>query len=144
MLNCPFCTSSSTCELTQKTALGDRTFRCSACKHRFNERTGTAFNHRQFPTDIVLLVVLWRLRYKLSLRDVAEMFLVRGFDFIHEAVREWETRFALLLTERAEQARAQAATLVARLAETTGDSPLRAPFLGAATDYSSGPAAPTG
>jgi transposase-like protein len=32
-------------------------------------------------TDIVLLAVLWRLRYKLSLRDVAEMFLERDFAF---------------------------------------------------------------
>jgi transposase-like protein len=39
----------------------------------------------EFPTDIVL-AVLWRLRYKLSLRDVAEMFLERGFAFTHEAV----------------------------------------------------------
>ena len=34
----------------------------------------------EFPTDIVLLVVLWRVRYKLSLRDLAEM-------FPHEALR---------------------------------------------------------
>jgi transposase-like protein len=85
--------------LTRKTALGYRTFRCSACHQRFNERTGTPFNHLQFPTDIVLLVVLWRLRYKLSLRDLAEMFLVRGFAFTHEAVRDWEARFAPLITE---------------------------------------------
>ena len=52
------------------------------------------------PTDIALLVVLWRLRYKLSLRDLAEMFLTRGFSFTHEAVREWEVRFAPLLTAR--------------------------------------------
>jgi len=54
----------------------------------------------QFPTDIVLLVVLWRLRYKLSLRDLAEVFLVRGFEFTHEAVRDWEARFAPLITEQ--------------------------------------------
>ncbi len=42
----------------------------------------------------MLLVVLWRLRYKLSLRDLAELFLPRGFVFTHEAVREWEARFA--------------------------------------------------
>jgi len=63
-------------------------------------RTGTPFNHLQFPTDIVLLVVLWRLRYKLSLRDLAEMFLVRGFAFTHEAVRDWEAHFAPLITEQ--------------------------------------------
>ena len=60
-------------------------------------RTGRPFNQLQYPTDLVLLVVLWRLRYKLSLRDLAEMFLERGFEFTHEAVREWETRFAPLV-----------------------------------------------
>jgi len=54
----------------------------------------------EYPTDIVLLVVLWRVRYKLSLRDLAEMFLQRGFTFTHEAVREWETRFAPLLADK--------------------------------------------
>jgi len=56
--------------------------------------------HLQAPTDIALLIVLWRLRYKLSLRDLAEMFLTRGFSFTHETIREWEARFAPLLTER--------------------------------------------
>jgi len=75
-------------------------FRCRPCRRTFNERTGTPFNHLQVPTDSALLVVLWRLRYKLSLRDLAEMFLTRGFSFTHETVREWEERFAPLLTER--------------------------------------------
>jgi transposase-like protein len=48
----------------------------------------------------VFLVVVWRLRYKLSLRDLAEMGLIRGFTFTHEAVRNWEARFAPLLAER--------------------------------------------
>jgi transposase-like protein len=48
----------------------------------------------------VLLVVIWRLRYKLSLRDLAEMFLERGVAFTHEAVREWEERFAPLVAAR--------------------------------------------
>src|SRR5437762_5597117 len=98
-MNCPFCASNKTNSSTQKTALGYRTFRCSACQRRFNERSGTPFNYLVFPTDIVLLVVLWRLRYKLSLRDLAEMFLVRGFEFTHEAVREWEARFAPLISQ---------------------------------------------
>ncbi|GHO90149.1 hypothetical protein KSF_001970 [Reticulibacter mediterranei] len=99
-MNCSHCTSAATKEQAQKTTLGYRIFRCSACKHLFNKRTGTPFNFLEYPTDVVLLVVLWRLRYKLSLRDLAEMFLDRGWEFTHEAVREWETRFAPLLTER--------------------------------------------
>ena len=44
-------------------------------------------------------MVLWRLRYKLSLRDLAEMFLQRGIVFTHEAVREWETKVAPLISD---------------------------------------------
>ncbi len=58
--------------------------------------TSTPFNFLEYTTDIVLLVVLWRLRYKLSLRDLAEVFLGRDFEFTHETVRDWETRFAPL------------------------------------------------
>lgn len=47
----------------------------------------------------MLLVVRWRLRYKLSLRDLPEMFLERGLSFTHETVRDWEARFAPLITE---------------------------------------------
>src|SRR5450756_2096369 len=99
-MRCPHCATTATTELTLRTALGYRIFRCSACRRRFNERTGTLYNYLEFPTDIVLLVVLWRLRYKLSLRDLAEMFLARGFEFTHEIVRDWEARFAPLLTEQ--------------------------------------------
>ncbi len=97
---CPCCTTTATTELSKRTTLGYRTFRCRVCQRIFNERTGTPFNYLEYPTDIVLLVVLWRLRYKLSLRDLAEMFLERGFAFTHEAVREWEARFAPLLTDK--------------------------------------------
>ena len=95
---CPYCAAATTTELPRTTTLGYRMFRCRACRRTCNERTGTPFNHLQVPTDIVQLVVLWRLRYKLSLRNVAEMFLTRGFTFTHETVRAWEERFAPLLT----------------------------------------------
>jgi putative transposase len=39
------------------------------------------------------------LHYKLSLRDQAEMFLERGVVFTYEAVREWETQLAPVLSE---------------------------------------------
>ena len=91
---CPHCASPATVRQPKITALGYQTFRCAACRRRFNERTGSPFNFLEYPTDIVLLVVLWRLRYKLSLRNLAEMFLERGFEFTHEAVREREARFA--------------------------------------------------
>jgi putative transposase len=97
---CPHCQSTTTAQRSKTTQLGYRTFCCHACKRTFNERTGTPFNYLEYPSDIVLLVVLWRLRYKLSLRDLAEVFLERGFAFTHEAVREWEARFAPLLADQ--------------------------------------------
>ena len=68
-MNCPHCQSSSTTERQGRTVHG---FRRRDCERRFNERTGTALNRVQVPTDIVFLVVFWRLRYKLSQRDLAE------------------------------------------------------------------------
>src|SRR6476659_4448097 len=99
-MKCPHCTSSSTTQLSRRTSLGYKVFQCRACTRIFNERTGTPYYHLRFPTDIVLLVVLWRLRYKLSLRDPAEMFLERGFEFTHETVRDWEACFAPLITQQ--------------------------------------------
>jgi transposase-like protein len=45
-------------------------------------------------------VVAWRLRYKLSLRDLAEMLVGRGCGFTPETVRLGEAAFAPLLTDR--------------------------------------------
>jgi len=85
---CPRCAATQTSEQARRTALGKRTFRCAACRRRFNERTGTPFNRRRAPAAVVLLVVLWRLRYKRSLRDLAELFLARGFVSCATACRQ--------------------------------------------------------
>ncbi len=96
---CPHCHSPETMKRRGTTSLGYTRFLCHACGRRFNERTGTLFNDLQYPTDVVLNAVLWRLRYKLSLRDVAELLLLRGFAVTHETVRQWEARFAPLLAD---------------------------------------------
>jgi putative transposase len=72
-MSCPHCLSTSTSKRKHRTSLGYRTFCCRDCDRRFNERSGTPFNDLQFPTDIVLLAVLWRLRYKLGFRDIAPL-----------------------------------------------------------------------
>ncbi|MBW8036766.1 MAG: IS6 family transposase, partial [Planctomycetes bacterium] len=98
---CPHCLSTSSSKRNLRTSLGYRTFYCRDCDRRFNERSGTPFNDLQFSTDIVLLAVLWRLRYKLGFRDVAELLLQlqRGFEVSYETIRVWEFRFAPLVTE---------------------------------------------
>jgi putative transposase len=88
-MECPYCQSATTNERPETTTQGYRRFRCRACARGFNERTGSILNRVQYPPDVVCLVVLWRIRYKLSLRDLSEMFLDRGVIFTHEAVREW-------------------------------------------------------
>ena len=102
---CPRCQSKSTVIRKARTSLGYRIYYCLNCKRRFNERTGTAFNDLQFPTDIVLKAVLWRLRYKLGFRDVAELLWQRGFEVCYETIRAWEYRFAPLVSERLRQRR---------------------------------------
>ena len=78
---------------------GYRRFRCLDCTKQFNERSSGLLNPTQYPSDVIALVVLWRLRYKLSLRDLAEMFLIRGFVFTYEAVRDWEAKLTPALAE---------------------------------------------
>ena len=97
-MTCPRCESRQTSRRARRTSLGYRTFACRSCHRIFNERTGSAFNDLQYPTDIVLVAVLWRLRYKLGFREVAEWLLERGYEVTHETVRDWEARFAPLLS----------------------------------------------
>ncbi|WP_451978476.1 hypothetical protein [Azospirillum endophyticum] len=56
-------------------------------------------NRLQLPSGVVFLIVLWHLRFKLSLRDLAEILLLRGLVFSHEAVREWEVKLTPLLAD---------------------------------------------
>src|SRR4051794_37072329 len=91
-MRCLECGSQAVTKRSERTAQGYRRFRCRACGKPFNERSDTLLNRAQYPSDVIALVVLWRLRYKLSLRDLPEMFAVRGIVFSHEAVREWETK----------------------------------------------------
>jgi putative transposase len=98
-MRCPYCQSTSMTERPDQTELGYRRFRCRECQRGFNERTGTPFNRLQYPMDVIWLVVLWRLRYKVSRRDLAEMFLQRGLIVTHEAVRGWEGKLAPLLRD---------------------------------------------
>src|ERR671927_1457231 len=98
-MRCLACGSDAVTERPERTAQGYRRFRCRACGKQFNERSGTLLNRTQYPSDVIALVVLWRLRYKLSLRDLPEMFAIRGIVFSHEAVRDWEAKLTPTLAE---------------------------------------------
>jgi transposase-like protein len=93
-MDCVACGSPAVTERPDRTARGYRRFRCRECGKQYNERSGSLLNQTQYPSDVIALVVLWRLRYRLALRDLAEMFLQRRIVFSHEAVREWEAKLA--------------------------------------------------
>lgn len=97
-MNCPYCDSVNFRLRKKQPRMGYRTFYCRDCGHYYNERTGQPFNFCHYPTDVIFTVVFFRLRYKLSLRDLSEIFLLRGIEFTHETVREWEANFAPILT----------------------------------------------
>jgi putative transposase len=97
-MECVDCGSAAISERRDRTAQGYRRFRCRDCGRQFNERSGGLLNRTQYPSDVIALVVLWRLRYRLTLRDLSEMFLQRGLIFSHEAVREWEAKLTPILT----------------------------------------------
>ena len=91
-MRCIECDAKGVSERRDRTAQGYRRFRCRVCGKQFNERSGGILNRAQYPSDVIALVVFWRLRYKLSLRDLPEMFLIRGIEFSYEAVRDWEAK----------------------------------------------------
>ena len=97
-MRCPQCRSTFVRERPERTAQSYRRYRCH-CGKQFNERGAGLLNRTQYPSDVIALVVLWRLRYKLSLRDLAEMFLIRVFVFSYEAVGDWEAKLTRALAE---------------------------------------------
>ena len=117
-MDCPHCSSAQTDLRLKTTRHGYRIFFCRSCQRQFNERTLSPFNRLQYPTDVVFSVVLWRLRDKLSFRDLAEIFLQRGITFTHETVRQWEANFAALLTDDLKKARKGTANTRWRVGET--------------------------
>jgi transposase-like protein len=81
------CGSEAVTERPERTAQGYRRFRCRTCGKQFNERSGTLLNRTQYPVRRHRPRGALALRYKLSLRDLPEMFAVRGIVFSYEAVR---------------------------------------------------------
>ena len=98
-MECIGCGSAAVTERPERTARGYRRFRCRDCGKGFNERSGGLLNRAHYPSDVIALVVLWRLRYRLTLQDLSEMFLQRGIVFSYEAVRDWEAKLAPVLAD---------------------------------------------
>ena len=76
-----------------------RRFRCRDCGKQFNERSDGVLNRASLPSDIIAFVVFCRLRYRLTLRDLSEIMLLRGFTVSHECVRQWEAKLLPVMGE---------------------------------------------
>ena len=92
VMNCVGCGCAAVTERPELTAHGYRRFRCRACGTQFNERSDGALNRASLPSDIIAFVVVCRLRYRLTLRDLSEIMLLRGFTVSHECIRRWEAK----------------------------------------------------
>jgi len=96
-MNCPHCDSKFTRLLRQKTVLSYEQYRCHGCGKQFNERTGTALNFIEYPTEVVMMVVHYYYRFKVSLDDVVELMVMRGFELCHQTVHNWVQIFGVEL-----------------------------------------------
>ena len=98
-MDCVGCGSAAVTEPPDRTAQGYRRFRCRNCGTQFNERSDGVLNRASLPSDIIAFVVFCRLRYRLTLRDLSEIMLLRGFTVSHESVRRWEAKLLPIMGE---------------------------------------------
>jgi putative transposase len=56
-------------------------------------------NRTCLPSDVIAFVVFCRLRYRLTLRDLSEILLLRGLMVSHETIRSWEAALLPVMGE---------------------------------------------
>ncbi len=98
-MDCVGCGSAAVTERPDLTAQGYHRFRCRDCGKQFNERSDGVLNRASLPSDIIAFVVFCRLRYRLTLRDLSEIMLLRGFTVSHECIRQWEAKLLPVMGE---------------------------------------------
>ena len=85
MIKSPQSNTQSTIRLRELVTLDHQRLQCKGCRSQFNERSGSSFNFLEYSIDLVILIVRWRLRYKLSLGAPSEMRLARGIELTYES-----------------------------------------------------------
>ena len=79
---------------------------------RLAERSGGVLNRALLPSDIIAFVVFCRLRYRLTLRDLSEIMLLRGFTVSHKSIRRWEAKLLPVMGEALRKQRTRHWTLL--------------------------------
>jgi putative transposase len=98
-MDCGGCSSPAVTEPPHLTAQGYRRFRCRDCGKQFNERIDGVLNRASLPSDVIAFVVFCRLRYRLTLRDLSEIMLLRGFTVSRDCIRQWEAKLLPVMEE---------------------------------------------
>ena len=96
-MDCLDCQSKNTKRINKRTALGYAQYRCCTCHRQYNERTGTKLNFIEYPTEVVMIVVHYYFRFKVSLDNVVELMAMRGFHLSHQTVHNWVQTFGVEL-----------------------------------------------
>lgn len=96
-MECPHCQSNNTRQLNTKTKLGYQKFFCRQCQSEFNERSGAKLNFIEYPTEVVMLVIHYYYRFKVSLDDVVELMAMRNIFLSHQTVHNWIQTFGVTL-----------------------------------------------
>ena len=96
-MNCPHCQGKNTRRIHPKTGFGYEQYRCRSCGKQYNERTGTKLNYVEYPTEVVMIAVHYYYRFKVSLDDVVELMVMRGFRLSHQTVHNWVQTFGVEL-----------------------------------------------
>ncbi len=59
----------------------------------------SSFKGYRFPPDVIILAVVWYLRYGLSYRDVEELLAERGITVDHVTLYRWVKHFTPILID---------------------------------------------
>src|SRR3974390_459630 len=111
-MDCAGWGSAAVTERPGLTAQGYRRFRCRDCGKQFNGRSDGILNRASLRSDIIAFVVFCRLRYRLTLRDLSEIMLLRGFTVSHECIRQWEAKLSPVMGEALRKRRGSKARVV--------------------------------
>ena len=96
-MDCPYCESSNFRVYKTKPNLGYGKYRCRDCESQYNARTGTDFNFIEYRNEVVMMVVHYYYRFKVSLDDVVELMAIRGFYLSHQTIHNWTQTFGIKL-----------------------------------------------
>src|SRR5829696_7015076 len=69
----------------------------NALVEKLKRRSKDDFKGRHFEATLILQAVSWYLRYRLSYRDIEEMFRERGLEVDHSTLNRWVLAYAPLI-----------------------------------------------